>query len=361
MLFFGYVLLIMFSTTQGDYVGHVAFAISIAEAGILDFPHILYHVLVIALVKLLPFLNYVNSGLLVCLAFSVATTVLLYRMIRPVLSGSGWRPSLLAGLFTTGLMILTNISLFDFQRQNFYAGSIPVNVYHNPTILVLRPLALLTFIFALSVLQNHIHFNLHSVSLCILIIMLCMLAKPNFLLCLLPALLLISLYRWFRHESVPWCMFMIGIIVPISILLTLQYLATFASGSDSRIIIAPFLWVEDTSFNLIPKLILSILFPLCILAFYWKTATTNLALAVSWLSFGFGAAQLYLLAETGERMTHGNFQWSAQITLFVLFVFSLVFWVQQDRRKWQWWVCAATFGLHVLSGVVFLTGDLTPY
>ena len=332
----------------------------IAEENTFDVPHILYHVFIIALVKLLPFLSYINAGLIVSLGYCIATPVILYQIVRSALSGIGWRPSLLAGLVTVALLLVTNINLLTLQQQDLYFGYIPINIYHNPTIFVLKPFALLTFVFTLAVLENRIVFRLVTALMGAIIVFLCIFAKPNYLISFLPASILIAGYRWLRREPLPWQLFLFGIVVPATLLIGIQYLMTFGGNNESRVIFAPLAWMNDTSVNLIPKFLLSTLFPLSIYLLYWSSARNTLALNLSWLSFVFGAAQVYLFVETGERMAHGNFLWSAQITLFILFVCSTIFWLKQNYREWRWWVSAVIFMLHLVSGIIFLVYTLTP-
>ncbi|MCC6799306.1 MAG: hypothetical protein IT325_04275, partial [Anaerolineae bacterium] len=54
----------------------------------------------------------------------------------------------------------------------------------------------------------------------------------------------------------------------------------------------------------------------------------------------------------------GNFFWGAQVALFILFVFSVRFSVQQvlaqDRRlTWRSALCVGTLGLHFAAGIVW--------
>jgi hypothetical protein len=88
---------------------------------------------------------------------------------------------------------------------------------------------------------------------------------------------------------------------------------------------------------------------------YFKEAIKDRALNLAALTFGFGVAQMYLLAETGDRANHGNFWWGAQITLFVLFIVSTTFLLQRasERRDWRVWLCSVVFALHLMSGLVY--------
>ena len=81
------------------------------------------------------------------------------------------------------------------------------------------------------------------------------------------------------------------------------------------------------------KFLLSILFPLLVYIFYFKAAVKTLYLNLAWVVFAFGAAYMYLLAEGGERLAHANFTWSAICALFILFIVSTTFLIQQTRWK----------------------------
>jgi hypothetical protein len=78
--------------------------------------------------------------------------------------------------------------------------------------------------------------------------------------------------------------------------------------------------VRRSSTWLVVKLLLSLLFPLSVLAVNFRRAREDCALMLAWLLFAIGAAMMYLLAESGPRMVHGNMLWSAQIAVFILFV-----------------------------------------
>jgi len=76
------------------------------------------------------------------------------------------------------------------------------------------------------------------------------------------------------------------------------------------------------------------------------------ALNLAWLALIVG--QGYYLLLTEGVLSAGNFRWGAQIALFILYVVSLVFFVQRAHASgWgrRLRVGAALFVLHVLSGI----------
>src|SRR5207248_602892 len=136
------------------------------------------------------------------------------------------------------------------------------------------------------------------------------------------------------------------------------------------IIFAPLKVYSLYSSWLLPKFILSILFPLTVYLLYFRRATQDFALNLSWLIFLIGSFYAYFLAESGPRFDAGNFGWGAQIALFILFVWSVKFLIRQEiatrgecvgatKRSKRCVTCIMAFGLHLVSGfgwyVVYLS------
>jgi hypothetical protein len=105
------------------------------------------------------------------------------------------------------------------------------------------------------------------------------------------------------------------------------------------------------------KLALSIVFPLAVFATFFRDALKHAPLRLAWGAFAAGAFYAYFLAESGERMIHGNFLWSGQAAAGVLFAASARFALDRARERpearGRLLVCAAAFLLHVASGVQY--------
>ena len=164
---------------------------------------------------------------------------------------------------------------------------------------------------------------------------------------------------------------MVGFVLPASATLILQYRWTFGDNQipgvqpgSSHIVFAPFTVMRLYSSWLWLKLLLSLLFPLSVLAINFRRALDDSALMLAWVLFALGAAMMYLLAESGPRLIHGNMLWSAQIA--VLFVQSaahvaayfggvLATATRRERRR-----ATASFGcllLHTGFGIAFYLGE----
>jgi hypothetical protein len=81
------------------------------------------------------------------------------------------------------------------------------------------------------------------------------------------------------------------------------------------------------------KFALSVLFPVVCYIAWGGQARRRFRLNLAWLTFAVGLGFTYLLAET-QRTAHGNFLWSAQLALFVLFVESALCAIEAARASW---------------------------
>lgn len=358
LLIFGIVLSRQIASASADYQNHIRFAVNLVERGEIASPHILYQLGIILLGRVLPF-GYVIAAMLITLFSYLFSVWLIYRVIRPSLMGqhAAFRTAGLA----LALMIAMPINLFtlsQFDLYHLYHGYISFNAFQNPTTLLVKPLSLLIFLFCLAALNGLVTFHVRTALLGVALTLLGIWAKPNYLLCLLPSLLIILSYRLLRRTPANGRLLILAVFVPAVGSLLIQYALTFQAGdSASGITISPFTSLNNyepsTVLLLLVKLPASILFPAAVYAAYFRQARTSLALNLSWLTFGFGLAQFYLLAETGERALHGNWWWGAQIALWILFIMSAAFLTAQvpSRKRLICWII---FAAHVFCGIVYL-------
>lgn len=346
--------------TQGDYAVHLTYALRLMQGDATMFeavPNVLYHVSGLLPYYAMPGLGGVadalaygsvlHYGLLLAIAF-----IWLYALAP--------RAVWLLPLATIGLLLVA--PLFFLTPENLYFGYQAPNVYHNPTMIPLRPTALLLFIAALAAFTPPPSgwWRWVRIPLAALLTLACILAKPSYLMILLPALALVTLFRLLRRQPIDWWLLLGGIVLPAVAILGYQALI-FTRGSIA--------WEPGRTFwewsihydagaddDLLLKLLLSIAFPLVVYALYWRTAWRNLMLNLAWLSFFAGVVYGYLLVDPGE-IAAGNLIWNTQIGVFVLFAASLAFWLAQ-WRGWRNWrkllpfvVCGVVFGLHVLAGL----------
>jgi hypothetical protein len=362
-LIFGAVVAQMtYNIPNSDYQGHIQFTVTILQDHVFSRAHILFQLLLIGVSGLLP-IGLSGAAILVAVVVYTITALILYRMIRAALAGTGWLPSLVSAGVALALLLVTPVTLLTLPEHNLYFGYVGINVLHNPTMVMLKPFALLLFAVTIHLLSHRLRVTARTVALVVLLILLSVIAKPNFVLVLLPTLLVVVAYRFYRRERADLKTVILLLIVPMIVVLALEYVFMYIfidsqNGGGGGILFAPLLtiYVYDRQVALLPiKFLLSILFPLTVTLLYRQQAFKDLSLRLAWLIFVIGAAQMYLFAEGGDRLRDGNFWWSAQIGLFILFVASALFWLRhfRDQPGWRGRVCLIVFLLHVICGILF--------
>lgn len=356
-------LILRMSASAYDYIVHTNLAIKMLNSQSLSSPHFLLHASIVALQKILP-ISFKTASSLVVLFSMGGTAFLLFKIMRTVVQ-SLWQ----AGILTLCLMLVAPIPLLAPVDGKLYFGYIASNVFHNPTILLLKPFSLLVFAFIFIKKAGDADPAWKSLVVCILATTACALAKPNYIIVIVPALVIAFALPPLRNvlrENVRLIFF--GIFLPALIILVGQYWVTYSAEQlpglyqgKSGIVVAPLVVMSSASSWLLAKFFLSIAFPLAVCVGYYRQVLSHPRLLLAWLAFFVGAGYTYLLAESGARMYQGNFGWSSQIALFILFAVSMEFLCERARldglitrsRKIAFSVCLTFFVLHTLSGINF--------
>ncbi len=261
----------------------------------------------------------------------VAAALLIYFWIGrlPGRWGEWWRV-----LAAVTLTIVAPIAFFVILDGRYYFGYIGLANYHNPTIHLLRPLALANFMLVINAFEHPANQKWKVVLSAFLIIAAC-LVKPNYGLSVIPAVMVLALFYFWKKKKFDWRMLLGGLIVPgILVLAAQSVIVLFFSGTNTEgIVLRPFAVEQAFSHYLLTKFLLSILFPLVFLILNYRTSLKDPSLQLAWITFITGAGQMYFLAEQGNDFYYGNFRWSAQIALFLLFGASLRFFLQKRLVK----------------------------
>jgi hypothetical protein len=334
-------------------------------------PHFLGQLLTIGVHVLLPSHSFIAEAELVAVASVVAATAITYWMVLAAvpahLRSYAW---IIAGALALALQIVDPITFFTLPYHNLYLGYVTPNFYDSLTETVNKPFVLLLYLIALRVFQARSSrpvyiFTAAAVSI------LATLAKPNYTICLLPAMAALGFVFLIRRAPLDIRLAVAGIAIPnIAILLWQQRIAASAGivvANGARW--APLLTYQQSlaSFGkaalgstpwLAAKFLLSTAFPLAVLISFWRRAIADPGLQLSWLAFGVAVFLSYMLYLDSA----GNLVWTAHITLYVLFIASTTFIVKQLTRPVSRTVlaCGAVFTLHVVSGVIWYVAELGP-
>lgn len=340
-----------------DYPIHISDAKKWYESGeFFGAPHFLFQILVIML-KVLTGLDWDLAGLGVDLLFYGLMAYLLIRTFSQSELNNHW-PSWSRYLLAFTHILVWPIFILYYFDQKFYSGYIGTNVFHNPTIIVLKPLAFIIYL-QVSQLISTREWTLNGKSSLGIAALLfaSTLAKPNYTLVLLPALSLFLVSLPQLRQLKVWKPAILYVLLPGFLVLLFQFLFHFvrSTGHGSSIVIAPFAVFETYSSDLGIKFLLSILYPLFVVILFFKSFLKDVRLQFAWLSFAIGAFFTYFIAESGNGLAAGNFGWSGQITLFILFIETSLFLFTPSRstsRSPRHWLSFGILACHGICGVI---------
>lgn len=362
--------------TAPDYAQHAGWGVELVDGVRIVYPHFLYHVFVGVLYKLLYVQDgaqygSIRAGYDVTRLLYALTLMVLYVGVRSVLPR---RWSLLAVLvaliLSLSLLFVGPINLLTIDERRIYLGYLVPHIYHNPTMVILKPLALVSFWLVWRGLSAPVGEESWSLALWSAnVLVLTTLAKPNYTLCLLPAVGVYALWQMVMRREVNWRFVLVGVYYPALFILGVQYVFAYVSGNvEGGVEFAPFAYFRIYYVSgLMPKFFLSIAFPLMTSLLFWRSAVRSLPFNLAWLVFAAGTAQTYLLSEQGGRAGHGNFLWSGQIAVFILMVAAMLFLLDTLRKvplsaftMFRLSLCLLVFGSHLAGGLVWLYIHVMP-
>jgi hypothetical protein len=174
------------------------------------------------------------------------------------------------------------------------------------------------------------------------------LAKPSFLIAFLPVSGLVALRDLLRRHFAAVIAYAFAIAVPTMLVLAVQAVATYGAETKAGIILSPFaVFTQPGEFVL--KLPLSLAFPLVVTVAYGL----SFRLQMAWLYAVLAIAYAVLLAESGPRLVQGNFAWTAQTGMFLLYVEAGLVIASRRDASIRWKICAGAFAVHVVSGLIY--------
>lgn len=335
--------------------------------------HVLYHAVLKVYRQIFPALSDSTVQLLGVLTFMAPVPVIIFYSLK--MSSRGALPDLLTGGLALGLTIASPITIWSDNL--FMIGYINPVVYHNPTLIALRLLLIPLFVLSLSALLprefRHRRQRYFWLLAAAATGMLATLAKPSYTIALLPGLFLYAIWRRLRGGPVDWIFLIGGLCIPAGLVLTVEYLYTFAAGFEhgGAIMFGPlqFMTAWIPSWRIPLQLALSLAFPLSVLLLYQSEARRHLSLKLAWTVFGVAAVFTYTLYQDGPGFKSGDFLWTAYSALFVLKFASLNFLLEQIeiaaraqgaelsfRRQWipaRARLAIFIFAIHVISGIAY--------
>lgn len=234
------------------------------------------------------------------------------------------------------------IKAVHYQR---YVGYQSPSVWHNSTYTVMKFLAALTLLFYLRFAYEYKRkINWKYWILFTLFLTLSTAAKTSFLLVFAPVAFVGLFFDIRRKVPIGRVLLFASAILPSVVIVLLQEMVLFGKDTGNGIVIEfgynVYLRAERPQLTMI----LSALFPVLVFLFnivpVVKETVTDLKkkyfprhtpFFLAWSMWFVGALELLFLKETGERALDGNFSWGYDFCLFVLFVVSVVYFMNNLR------------------------------
>lgn len=303
------------------------------------------------------------SGLLIVLTYVIA-----FVTIRGTVSGL--EAYEIAGLDLV-LHLVSAIYVPFFNKEPFLGQGTP-NIWHNPTTIAVRPIALLVFVLVSSIViqsrkvefENNIPAG-KAVAAGILLILSC-LAKPSFVQVFYPAIftLMVIWLIMFKGKNLKTAIQLMLMCIPSLVVMILQFVIAFYSGNGNSggITIAPFAVAGARTPSIAISMLLLLAFPvlMAILTAIRKSLTWGDALA--WLMLLWGTVWRLFLAEKGERMYHGNFTWGYMLAVYLVWYAAVrsylkLYFSEQmtgNKRGFGFVLATLVLVLHLGSGIYYL-------
>jgi hypothetical protein len=385
----------------GDYPAHNGLALDFINNPaefLSNVPHFLYHLLTAFIYWLMGSSDMGLAGAWTMLLCYIAVLWLLYWQFRQAMSEShSFFASLIAIFFAVSILLLTPISFFT--PKNLYFGYFTANVYHNPTINLVKPFTILIFFLSVQLFGREKSLSRWWILPFALLTFLSLIAKPSFMLAFVPSLGLICLFfllrdwresfklllrpldilrgffgigkqaelpRVLQSSFINWPVLLAGIVLPTFAVLYYQTLTWTSSGGIG---IEPFRLFNEWSIQydenanklLAFKFIMSSAFPLVVYLLHLPRTWRDFSFNLGWVFYFVSLAYAYLLVDYTD-IDAGDWSWSAQLGIFMLYVVATIFLLQQYSKQlqtsglksYQWLtltLCILIFGLHLIAGI----------
>lgn len=267
-----------------------------------------------------------------------------------------WVRYLLGGAVAVAMPILWFTS-----HSRAYIGQFSANPVHNPTYLLMAPLALVTWYIFTRRILNPRTFSIKWFILLGILSALTVGAKPSFHLGFLGAAVLLCLWSLVKFRSEGWTRFwqlgLTGAILFLPFILMLG-LVTGLTGEglpSYNFAILPFAALKAHFTDVPGAIFAAFLMPLIAWVGIRDPDPRNFLTAGALLA-GSCLFIMATFAESGRRLGHGNFYWTGYIGVLIVYAETVSLMARAKiKDNWRAWsLTAALLFLHVAFGVYYL-------
>lgn len=246
-----------------------------------------------------------------------------------------------------------------------YVGYQNANIWHNSTYICMKLVAIFVLWYFLKLMESYKErLTVRQWITFSLLLVISTGVKPNFLLVFAPVMAIMLLVDLF-HKVKFLKIFAFGMTVVPSLFVVLwQNLVLFGEDTGNGFLIKPFYTLAQRSDNPKIALLFSVLFPAVVGIFHIKDVFKDKIYMGSLMIWAMGFLEVFFFVESGNRSKDANFMWGYSISLFALFVISLVRLVRDYKNKeflqgkkvvryGYLFVATSCFLYHIVSGLWF--------
>ncbi|MBO4680040.1 MAG: hypothetical protein J5626_10245 [Lachnospiraceae bacterium] len=313
----------------------------------------------------------VNIGIVLITAVLTAVTILAIPLTGSLICEGVARTEYTVPLWAVRLIsVLANIHVAFYiaaANKQHYIGYQCANMWHNSTYLFMRLFAILTLIAFLRIYDGYEEgIKLSKWITFTLLLTVTTGFKASFLTVFAPLLAVLLLRDLLYGEKFKRVLGMAAsVILPIIVMIIQSIVMSGTSGSNGYSI-RPFYALSMRGDHPKATLVLSVAFPLLLLFIHINDFFRDKYYFWTWVLWAIGFAEVFLFIETGERAKDSNFMWGYSISLFFLFLMSMIKLVRDLLSKETGLVrrvlCFATVPIllwHAISGIWYFSLLLT--
>ncbi|MCQ2524666.1 MAG: hypothetical protein MJ123_10050 [Lachnospiraceae bacterium] len=319
-LYYGQTLYFKTGRFESDLAFHLKFAVE--DKFFYSFTTFLY-----LLLYKLPAFNYTVAFLL--MATTIGSIFLTAILLRKLFEAN---KVVVSKTYIDFLALVSNFVIgfyLSFAGKSHYVAYQSGNLWHNSTYIFMRFFALLTVLIFIKYHENYKNgIDLKLWFLLSIVLMITTGIKASFFTVFGPVMALVLLYDLCTKTKFIRVFVAALTVIPSFAVVLYQNLVLFGNDTGNGFVINPFYTLSLRGEHPKVTLILSILFPLMVGICHTNDIWKNKYYTVSILIFIFGFVEVFLFAESGSRSKDGNFLWGYAISIFFIFVMSIVLFVK---------------------------------
>ncbi len=359
-LFSTYVISAIYDKGGYDYGWHLNSAKEITIAGLVQYyisnTYPLWHLSAKIGTKILPF----SDGMIVGVVTSMFTAIAFFFVCKWLLKECQQiKAPIIVMLVSMIMFVLGPLYVPQFNNY-YYLGQGTPNVWHNPTNLAVRPLAILAFIIIIKMIRdyrNDLDVSKRDYIILAITLVISVFAKPSCIIMLIPGLGLYMVITFIKNRRLfKFYLKIVLAFVPAVVIFFSQYLIIFASGQRGDKVGFSWLTVwECYTQNVLISFLLAMAFPILVFVMDRKESFKDPAVHLAICCLISGWLESALLVEDGRYLKSGNFLWGYYLAMFLVWMVALKRFLLINREKEvSILISGMLLILHVACGFIYV-------